>query len=170
MKIHSSFIRKKLRNEFPDSNFNELDLMRQFGITARKTITILENYFSVYQLTKSKFHVLIMLFSKEDSENVALSDISNEIEVTKSTITGLTDGLEKIGYVKRYTLKGEDRRKVFIKITDSGKEFIKQIFPEHLELLSKITSVLTQKEKIQFKNILKKINDNLDDMNKKIKE
>jgi DNA-binding MarR family transcriptional regulator len=168
MKMPDSVIREKLKNEFPDTDFSGVDLMMQFGMTSRKMFTVLENYFSEYNLTKGKFHVLMMLYGKKETENIALSDISNRIQVTKSTITGLIDGLEKMGFAERYIKKGEDRRKIFIRITDAGDKFIKDFFPGHVQIISEVISDFTLEERQSLRLLLQKINSSLNNM--KIKE
>ena len=44
------------------------------------------------------------------------------------------------------------------------------IFPEYIMVISEITSMFSDDEKKTFINILKKLNHNLDNLNKKIKE
>jgi len=165
IKMPSSIIREKLKKEFPNIDFSGIDLMMQFGMTSRKMFTALENYFSDYNLTKGKFHVLMMLYGKTDSDNIALSDISNEIQVTKSTITGLIDGLEKMGFAERYIRKGEDRRKIFIRITKAGNKFIKEFFPGHVQIISEMISDFSSEEKQMLRMLLQKINSSLANMN-----
>lgn len=167
MKKTGSVIREKLRKEFPNVDFSGMDLMMQFGMTSRKMFNALEYYFSDYNLTKGKFHVLMMLYGQRDTDNIALSDISNRIQVSKSTITGLIDGLEKLDYVERYTKKGEDRRKIFIRITSAGNTFIKEFFPEHTTAVSKVVSDFTTEEKQMLSMFLQKINNNIDEMKSK---
>jgi MarR family transcriptional regulator, negative regulator of the multidrug operon emrRAB len=150
-------IRQKLKKDFPELNMADMSLMMQFGMTARKMVTSMENYFSEHKLTKGKFHVLMMLYGTDEHEHIALSDMSSGLQITKSTVTGLTDGLEKLGYVERYTQEGEDRRKIFIRITKTGKEFIKHFFPGHVEKVSAVLSEFSLEEKQNLRELLAKI-------------
>jgi len=173
MKMPGTLIRDKLRKDFPEEDFSGVNLMMQFGMISRKMFTSMEKYFSDLNLTKGKFHVLMILYGKSNRENVALSDLSNDLEVTKSTITGLIDGLEKLNYVERYIKKGEDRRKIFIKITAAGDDFIRNFFPGHVKMISELISDFSSEDKQMLGILLQKINNNLnsiESVNKKDKE
>jgi len=170
IKMPGSLIRDKLKMDFPDEDFSGVDLMMQFGMISRKMLTAMEKYFSDLNLTKGKFHVLMILYGQSNRENVALSDLSNVLEVTKSTITGLIDGLEKMNYVERYIKKGEDRRKIFVKITSAGHDFIKNFFPGHVKMISKLISDFSNNDKQMLASLLLKISHNLnsiENINKK---
>ncbi|WP_026485758.1 MarR family winged helix-turn-helix transcriptional regulator [Caldanaerobius polysaccharolyticus] len=52
-----------------------------------------------------------------------ISRIGNIISVRKSNMTPIIDYLEDLGYVKR-NLSSEDRRKIYIEITDEGKMYL----------------------------------------------
>ena len=97
-------------------------------------------------LTKSKFHIMAFLYFRRNSNDSDLSSLAKMLCVTKSTITGLIDGLENSGIVERYTDKSKDRRKIFIKITAKGEDMFRQIFPHHINQVAGLLDVLNKDE------------------------
>jgi len=154
-----------IHKEFPNINFKDFHLLFKLVMVSHKMFGTMEKHFMRYNITKGKFHVLMFLFKGKDRENIVLSDIAKEICVSKSTITGLTDGLENMGYAERYTNHKKDRRKVFIKITQKGIKFIRNIFPDHVNNISKMLSTFDDNEKETFTLLLNKIDDQLENLN-----
>ena len=58
-----------------------------------------------------------------------MTDISESMGLTNSTISGIVDRLEKQGFVERIR-SNEDRRVVFVKVTDEFRENAKHLFSQ----------------------------------------
>lgn len=71
-------------------------------------------------------------------------------------ITLVIDNLLKNGLVRKET-DPNDRRAVIISLTDKGRDFIEELFPQHLERIKEEFSVLTSEEKDQLALICKKL-------------
>ncbi|NBI05999.1 MarR family winged helix-turn-helix transcriptional regulator [Senegalia massiliensis] len=69
--------------------------------------------------------MLIGILSKY--EEMKISDISQKMGLSNSTVSGIVDRMEKQGYIERIRSK-EDRRVVHVKITPSFKEKSKNHF------------------------------------------
>ncbi|MCD4818700.1 MAG: MarR family transcriptional regulator [Candidatus Cloacimonetes bacterium] len=156
---------ENIYKEFPDVNFKNSHLLFKLVMVSHKMFGAMEKHFARYNLTKGKFQVLMFLFNEKKKKNVVLSDIAKKIYVSKSTITGLTDGLENLDYVERYTDPKKDRRKVFIRITEKGIKFIREIFPDHIHNISTLLSTFDEEEKIIFNTLLNKIDNQLQNIN-----
>ena len=100
-----------------------------------------------YGLTGPQSLVLRLLIKKG---SLSSADLSRQMYVTPSNITGIIDRLEKKGLVERIRKQG-DRRVALITLTGSGqqlgetipdpieKKFVKQLAdlePEHLQILA----------------------------------
>ena len=74
------------------------------------------------------FHItapqMICLYSLVKDGEVTQSELSKQVSMGISTINGVIDRLEKKGLVARQR-DTQDRRKVFITVTESGKEVTK---------------------------------------------
>src|ERR1700679_1120162 len=75
------------------------------------------------------------------------SELASMEKVTNQSMSQIINKLFKEGYVKRTSSK-EDKRKVIVTITDSGKDFIENKRKERKEWLAKvIAEKTTEKEK-----------------------
>ncbi len=123
----------------------------------------LQTFFSLYDISPGKLTVLIALARNKDGNGYLPSELSEIIGVTRGTITGLLDGLEKQKYVERKIRKDEDRRKVRIVLTGAGRKFLDSFLPVHYRKMEKITEVLNENERLALRTILGKIEKGLDD-------
>jgi len=110
-------------------------------------------FLSRHSLTESQFAVLEALYHLGPLNQRELSD---KILRSPGNITMVIDNLEKRNFVKRE--RGElDRRHYIIHLTSAGKEFIKKIFPEHLDSIVKEINVLSEEEQCQLQKMCKEI-------------
>jgi len=104
-------------------------------------------------LTVSQFGVLEVLHHLGPLNQRAIGE---KLLKSGGNITMVIDNLEKCGYVKREK-DPDDRRAVLIHLTDSGKSFIKDFFPKHLDKIKEEFSVLTEDEKEELGRLCKKL-------------
>lgn len=100
-------------------------------------------------LSPSAFNMLMVVRGAE--EPLCPSEIGARLLVTRGTVTGLLDSLEKKGLIKRLPDTG-DRRMLRIQITPKGAQLLDQITPDlhrheasmlkHLSATEKETVVL----------------------------
>lgn len=96
-----------------------------------------------HQLSESKFVVLIVLH--ESRKGLAPNELATRCGVTRATITGLIDGLERDGIVRRMADE-IDRRSYQVQLTEKGQELALVVFNEHVEWLSTVFGGLTSIE------------------------
>ncbi|MGG1599399.1 MarR family winged helix-turn-helix transcriptional regulator [Paenibacillus naphthalenovorans] len=106
-----------------------------------------------YGLSATEFTVLELLYHKG---KIPLQQIGDKILVTSGSITYNIDKLEKKGYLKRVPCS-EDRRVTYAVITDAGTDFIREIFPDHADVIESIMGGLTPEEKADAIVLLKKL-------------
>jgi DNA-binding MarR family transcriptional regulator len=108
------------------------------------------------RLTPSQFDVIATL---GDTEGMTCSDLSAATLVTKGTLTGVLDRLEKKGLIRRTAVKG-DRRCIKIRLTESGEAVFRKTFAAHTAFLRPFFErALTQKEADQLRTALVRIRD-----------
>lgn len=91
------------------------------------TIFQLNKHTLEFGLSHAKFSTLLLLFRSE-GQNLTMTDISQQKNVTKTNVTKLIDGLEQDGFVKRVK-DPADRRSSIILLTETALSFI----PAHLQ-------------------------------------
>jgi MarR family transcriptional regulator, 2-MHQ and catechol-resistance regulon repressor len=104
-------------------------------------------------LTVSQFAVLEMLYHKG---NLRVCEIIEKALSTGGNMTVVIDNLVKEGLVVR-SIDPSDRRVNLINITDKGRKLVSDIFPNHLDNINQIFSVLTIEEKKNLISLLKKL-------------
>src|SRR5207245_2756456 len=66
-----------------------------------------------------------------DTKGMTCKELSEETLVTKGTLTGVLDRLEKKGLIERVPSR-EDRRSIFIRLTPKGDARFWEVFPAHI--------------------------------------
>lgn len=106
-----------------------------------------------YDLSRASFNVLAVL---EQERCLPLSRLSELLVKTAANITGLIDGLEKRGLVRRVS-HPEDRRVKLAELLPAGEELIGEILPLHHQSLRGFFSSLDERELQTLTTLMKKI-------------
>ena len=134
-------------------------------VELKRTSDILEeahnNFFDKYDISNTKFNALVIIYNGPN-EGMILSEIGEQMLVTKGNITGLIDRLEKQEFVTRVR-DDVDRRKILVTMTEQGKIFIEKVIEDYKEWTNKILLNIQVDEKNEFIRILKKIQDEIVD-------
>ncbi len=91
-------------------------------------------------LSYSQFFLLTYLSSEE---YLTMSDIAAKMAHSTAAATGLVDRIEKLGYVER-AHASEDRRKIMVRITAKGTEFVSHMRKEIATDLAGILSAMDE--------------------------
>ncbi len=142
-----------------------------FMRAAHKMFSVAEKYFGKFNISKGKFNVLMILFkdfgmskAKGKIDGMPLSEVAKSLFVTKSTITGLIDGLEKDGYVVRDNSGQSDKRRVAVRLTKEGHGFLHRVMPEHFKALSFFLRNFNEEENQQLKHLMEKLLSSIDEI------
>ncbi|KAF0995896.1 MarR family transcriptional regulator [Geobacillus thermoleovorans] len=106
-----------------------------------------------FGVNPTEFAVLELLYHKGDQP---LQQIGEKILLASGSITYVIDKLENKGLIIRRACE-RDRRVTYASITDSGRQFIQRVFPEHAETIHETVAALTPEEKEQAIVLLKKL-------------
>jgi len=110
-------------------------------------------------LTCTSWGVLMITYDNEGSK-ILPSELSTIMRHPKPTITRVVDDLIERGFLVREH-DSQDRRKIFITITESGRQFIKDNMQSHDEVLKDIW------EDCDLDNVITVLGKALDNMEKK---
>ncbi|WP_114571983.1 MarR family winged helix-turn-helix transcriptional regulator [Exiguobacterium flavidum] len=106
-----------------------------------------------YELNPSEFGVLELLYHKGDTP---LQQIGDKILLTSGSVTYVIDKLEKRGLIERRSCP-TDRRVTFGTLTPAGERLMAEIFPKHEAFLAELFSDLSEGEKQQLIDQLKRV-------------
>ncbi|MGG1661172.1 MarR family winged helix-turn-helix transcriptional regulator [Brevibacillus sp. NRS-1366] len=115
-------------------------------------------YLARYNFSQAKLNLLMLLYSNQQlrEEELTPSELAERTNVTRGTITGLLDGLEREGYVQRRN-HPHDRRKITIFLTEKGKDLLFSILPEQLVRISTVLADISVEERKTLIELLGKI-------------
>ncbi len=110
-------------------------------------------------LTSARF-TLLMRLRREPITPLNPSELSDFLGVTRATVSGLLDGLEKAGHIKRMNCD-EDRRCCFVQLTKAGMKLIDKVAPPYFTEISQLLKGTKKSEIKMFKKILLSLNQKL---------
>src|SRR3954451_12861079 len=130
--------------------------LKLFIVLSRAFKAINEHVNKVIQasgLNPTEFAVLELLYHKGDQP---MQQIGGKILLASGSITYVVDKLEQKGLLRRIACP-TDRRVTYAQITEQGKTFIEDIFPEHANQIDILMSSLSDSEKTVAIDLLKKL-------------
>lgn len=101
----------------------------------------------------NEFTVLEVVYHKN---RLTVADIKDKVLVVSSSLTYILDKLTKKNLIRRVKCT-DDRRVTYVELTEEGLKRSKEVFPKHYDNLKEIFKVLTEDEKINMTDILKKV-------------
>lgn len=90
-----------------------------------------------YPINATEFSVMEFLYSKGEK---SIQEIRDRILLASGSATYVVDNLERKEYVRRI-VNQNDRRVTYIKLTETGKDLINDIFPTHKKILKRFLMI-----------------------------
>jgi len=140
-------------------------------MTEVNTFELVDLMFKTFRLMKDEMsftnnltHLSILqiqtlIFLKQNKKN-SMSDIAQYFHIELPSATSLLNKLCDQKLVERYEDEN-DRRLVMISLTDEGKKLLQQAMNQRRKKLEKTLSYLSEKEKNELLNIMKTLNNKL---------
>jgi DNA-binding MarR family transcriptional regulator len=128
-----------------------LVLVRTYGVID----AAIEDYLAPLSLSRARLNVLNIL-CRAPGRMLRMKDISAALNVSKSNITSLIDGLERDGLVERRP-DLSDKRTVWVYLTSLGKHSLQTVLPYHLAQLAELMSCLSPDEKMTLAQLLTRL-------------
>ena len=127
-----------------------LNILHTGDVVSRGEATFLARH----GLNQARLIVLVLL---DNSANGSMrsSELAKHASVSRATITGLLDTLEKAGFVER-TDDVRDRRASCVNITPKGHELLHKVQPLLVRWTEGILSALSAREQSQLVALLRK--------------
>ncbi|SEG76617.1 DNA-binding transcriptional regulator, MarR family [Nonomuraea solani] len=109
-------------------------------------------------LSEIDFETLIRL-ARSPHQSLRMSDLAAQTGLSTSGMTRVVDRLEREGLVKREAC-ASDRRASYAALTDTGRERLSCVLPQHLrDIEDSFTGLLDEEELETFLDTLRKIRD-----------
>lgn len=139
--------------------YYEKEILKLAGAMHRKFADRLNSISLDGKLTISHLIILELLNEKSSSN---MSELSKNLKLTMSATTSIIDKMRELKLIKRHHSE-DDRRIVLVTLTKNGKMLISKISRDRLAVMKEIFSVLSEKEKELYLELIKKIYNSLKD-------
>lgn len=147
-----------LARQYPELDPASADAFLHLLRAADELFSARELSLGKFNLSCGRFAVMMQLFDKETDTPIARTpaELATVAGVTRATMTGLVDTLERDGLVKREP-DPTDRRMMSVNLTQKGHQLITQVLPNHFRLMGEVMSPLAEAERKTLVRLLAKI-------------
>jgi DNA-binding MarR family transcriptional regulator len=147
--------------QFPDLDPSAAEAFLHLLRTGDESFRVVETNLAEHHLTQGRFGVLMALWGRcraEEKRDAPLSpaELAAHTGVTRATITGLVDTLERDGLVTR-TPDPEDRRMMAVVLTPRGEKLLQKVLPSHFRKMAALMEPLSEAERKTLVRLLTKI-------------
>jgi len=148
--------------EFPALDPSATEVFLHLLRAGDEAFRIVELHLAQHEITQGRFGVMMALWGncqRADCDNempLTPAELADRTGVTRATITGLVDTLERAGLVTR-TPHPEDRRMMSVGLTPRGNKLLADIMPEHFRRMAWLMDPLSESERKTFVRLLTKV-------------
>lgn len=98
----------------------------------------------------------VLFFVSQNGGKAIPSDISNEMGISSARVAAALNSLEKKGLIIR-RIDAQDRRRILIDLTDSGKEQVKNHYQMVMNMVKNMLQYLGENDAREFLRIMKRL-------------
>lgn len=155
--------------EFPDLDPSAAEAFLHLLRTGDEAFGVTESHLNSFHISQGRFGVLMLLWRScqpraakllgaDDCESGPRTpaELADAAGVTRATMTGLIDTLERDGLVVREP-DPSDRRMLSVRLTPKGEHFLQEFLPGHFRIVASVMNTLSEKERRTLVSLLVKI-------------
>ena len=113
-----------------------------------------------HKLSEGRFILLFLLDAAPNG--LAPNQLAEKAGITRATVTGLLDGLQREDLIER-KIDLQDRRALNIHLTPQGKQTAQQVIGQHSQWIASLFNHLSLSERHQLSTLLNKVSNGLKD-------
>ncbi len=155
--------------EFPDLDPSAAEAFLHLLRTGDEVFGVTDGNLSDHNISHGRFGVMMLLWRSVQPQAAKLlgadecvagprtpAELADAAGVTRATMTGLIDTLERDGFVKRAP-DPDDRRMMSVRLTAKGERFLEGFLPRHFQAIASLMSPLTETERKTLVRLLGKV-------------
>lgn len=131
---------KKFADKYPEADVDSVIQFLNILRIGSDLSDALDGFLGKHGLLQGRWWVLILLM-REDTLTSTPSELAEKSGVSRATMTGLIDGLEREGLVARL-MDDIDRRKYSIKLTAAGQAKLDEVMPDYYQRVKLLMSTI----------------------------
>ncbi|HKB57431.1 MAG TPA: MarR family transcriptional regulator [Lacunisphaera sp.] len=155
--------------EFPDLDPSAAEAFLHLLRTGDEVFGVTDRNLNDHNISHGRFGVLMLLWRGVQPRAAKLlgadecvagprtpAELADAAGVTRATMTGLIDTLERDGFVTREP-DLDDRRMMSVRLTPTGERFLQDFLPGHFKAIASLMSPLSEAERKMFVRLLGKV-------------
>jgi DNA-binding MarR family transcriptional regulator len=155
--------------EFPDLDPSAVEAFLHLLRTSDEAFSVTDRILGDHNISHGRFGVLMLLWRSVQPRAARLmgadecvpgprtpAELADAAGVTRATMTGLIDTLERDGFVKREP-DPDDRRMMSVRLTAAGERFLREFMPGHFQAVASLMSPLSEAERKTLVRLLGKL-------------
>lgn len=146
---------QRLLERYPQMEVESLNGIMALVRTSADITECFEKFLAQHGLSHGRFAIMMFLNRNPDAP-VNQTQIAEAYGVSKATITGLIDGLERDAMVERLP-DPHDRRATLVHLAPAGHKFLAGFLPDHFRGIAEVMSGLTTVELRQLVALTAKV-------------
>lgn len=143
----------KFARRYPDADVTAVATFLHLLRVATDLSMALDACLQQHGLLQGRWWVLILLM-REETLSAAPSTLAEKAGVSRATMTGLIDGLERDGLVRRVT-DTEDGRRVTVQLTEAGQSTLDAVMPDYYRRIRQLMAGLDESARERLQAMLK---------------
>lgn len=153
---------------FPELDPSACEAFLHLLRTSDEVFGVSERYLADHNISQGRFGVLMLLWKGGQRRDASASDdmcapsprtpaeLADAAGVTRATMTGLIDTLERDGLVRREP-DPNDRRMMSVRLTTRAETYLKQMLPGHFQTMARLMAPLSESERKTLVRLLTKV-------------
>lgn len=155
--------------EFPDLDASAAAAFLHLLRTSDEAFDVTDRNLTEHNISHGRFGVLMLLWRSVHPRAAKLlgadecvagprtpAELADAAGVTRATMTGLVDTLERDGFVTREP-DPDDRRMMSVRLTAKGERFLREFLPGHFQAIASLMSPLSEAERKTLVRLLTKV-------------
>lgn len=153
--------------KFPDLDPSACEAFLHLLRAGDEAFQVTDCHLGRHQISNGRFTVLMLLLNKAQNCPIAHTpaELADMAGVTRATMTGLIDTLERDGLVTR-TPDPNDRRMMSVALTPHGQTRLEAILPGHFQRMTSLMATLDEAERKTLVRLLTKILERASDLSR----
>jgi DNA-binding MarR family transcriptional regulator len=146
--------------EFSDLDPSAAEVFLHLLHAGDEVFRVVQGNLARHEITQGRFGVLMALAMHErrgaESPPLTPAELAQLAGVTRATMTGLIDTLERDGLVIREPAP-DDRRMTTVRVTPEARALLRRILPGHFQVMASLMEPLSVSERATLVRLLTKI-------------
>ena len=134
--LPSEAILLRYAERFPDMDIDKTRKALQMMRDASLLMRTLEAHFRSFDLSMTRFLILIVLDRKPETDPFSISDLVRQLDISKPVVTDTVQRLAQAGLIDLEHNRSDGRQKL-VSITQSGKNLINELLPGYYRIINR---------------------------------